>query len=92
MITVGATDTTVAGMTSVASFSSRGVTQDGVTKPELMAPGRQIGSLLPAGTVLDGEAPSSARLDTGYVRMSGTASRPPRSPARWRCSWTRTPI
>src|SRR6202008_3913174 len=73
VITVGATDTTVPGQTTVASFSSYGTTQDGVSKPELMAPGRRIGSILPAGTVLDGQAPTSARLEPGYVRMSGTS-------------------
>ena len=73
VITVGATDTTVPGQTTVASFSSSGTTLDGVSKPEIMAPGRRIGSLLPAGTVLDGEAPSAVRLDPGYVRMSGTS-------------------
>lgn len=73
VITVGATDTTVPGQTTVASFSSSGNTKDGIYKPEIMAPGRRIGSILPVGTVLDGEAPSSVRLEPGYVRMSGTS-------------------
>ena len=76
VISVGATDTngTVDPTDdTVASFSSSGVTQDGIYKPDLLAPGRRIGSVLPAGTVLDGEAPSSARLQAGYVQMSGTS-------------------
>ncbi len=76
VITVGASDsngTVDPSDDTLASFSSSGNTQDGFYKPELLAPGRKIGSLLPAGTVLDGQAPSYARLQSGYVRMSGTS-------------------
>jgi serine protease AprX len=73
VITVGATDTTVPGTTSVASFSSSGATQDGIQKPEIMAPGRRIGSILPSSTALGQEAPVSALLQTGYAMMSGTS-------------------
>ena len=38
-----------------------------------MAPGRRIESILQPGTVLDGQAPASARVDGGYARMSGTS-------------------
>jgi serine protease AprX len=73
VITVGATDTTAPGITSVASFSSSGTTQDGIQKPELMAPGRRIGSLLPNNTSLGKQAPASALLQSGYAMMSGTS-------------------
>jgi serine protease AprX len=73
VITVGATDTTVPGTTSVASFSSSGLTQDGIQKPEIMAPGRRIGSILSANTALGNEAPASALLQSGYAMMSGTS-------------------
>ena len=66
VITVGATDTTVPGQTTVATFSSSGTTLDGVTKPEIMAPGRRIGSLLPAGR------PSTRRCPPRRASSPGT--------------------
>jgi serine protease AprX len=57
----------------VADFSTSGVTLDGYVKPELLAPGRHIGSLLPAGTPLAAEAPAANWLDPTHATISGTS-------------------
>ncbi|MFN2469354.1 MAG: S8 family serine peptidase [Gaiellaceae bacterium] len=75
-ITVGSSDTKGTRSTSddrIASFTSTGITVDGVAKPELIAPGRLIASLLPAGTTLDQLAPAANRIPTGYATISGTS-------------------
>jgi serine protease AprX len=75
-ITVGALDTADTAATTddlVASFSSSGTTQDGFAKPDLLAPGRHVASVLPAGTVLAGQAPAANILAPGYASMSGTS-------------------
>jgi serine protease AprX len=75
-ITVGATDTAGTAATVddvVASFSSGGTTQDGFTKPELLAPGRRTAALLPIGTTLGQQAPLANILSPGYATMSGTS-------------------
>jgi serine protease AprX len=75
-ITVGALDpnaTTSMGDDFVAPFSSRGTTMDGFAKPELLAPGRLIASLLPAGSYLDAQAPAANRVAPGYASISGTS-------------------
>ena len=76
VITVGATDTQDTATTSddtVASFSSSGVTQDGFTKPELLAPGRHTVAMLPPGTTLGQRAPAANVIAPGYGMMSGTS-------------------
>ena len=76
VISVGATDTNGTidpADDTVARFSSYGTTRDGFSKPEIVAPGRRIVSLLPAGTVLGGQAPVSSIIEPGYARMSGTS-------------------
>ena len=71
VITVGAADD--AGTPgrvddTVASFSGRGPTHDGIAKPDLVAPGRRIVSLLARGSTLERllpdhlESPSTLRL------------------------------
>jgi serine protease AprX len=75
-ITVGALDandtlTTLDDV--VASFSSSGTTQDGFKKPEILAPGRRIVSVLPAGTSLVQQAPLGNLVAPGYAMMSGTS-------------------
>jgi serine protease AprX len=75
-ITVGATDTAGTASTAddfVATFSSYGVTQDGFAKPDLLAPGRRIAGLLPAGTTLGQQAPPANVVAPGYATMSGTS-------------------
>jgi serine protease AprX len=75
-ISVGATDHRGTSSTSddlLASFTAYGTTVDGVSKPEVLAPGRLIGSVLPGGTILYGLAPLLNLLDPGYAKISGTS-------------------
>jgi serine protease AprX len=76
VITVGALDTNATlGSTDdfEATFSSRGVTLDGIRKPELLAPGRRIVSVLPPDSTLGRQAPAENWLAPGYATMSGTS-------------------
>lgn len=75
-ITVGATDTADTVDTnddSVAAWSSSGVTSDGFSKPELLAPGRHIVAPEPVGTILDQEAPAANHVAPGHLRLNGTS-------------------
>lgn len=75
-ITVGAIDSNDTLATSddiVASFSSSGKTSDGYDKPELLAPGRHIASILATTSTLGGQAPAANVLAGGYATMSGTS-------------------
>ncbi len=81
IITVGATDDKGTGDTRddvLASYSARGITQDGFAKPDIVAPGTNIISLLSApSSVLYKQHPAN-RVDTfggrdHYFRMSGTS-------------------
>jgi serine protease AprX len=76
VITVGALDTN-ATLDSAddfeADFSSRGATLDGVRKPELLAPGRRVVSVLPPDSTLGRQAPAANWLAPGYAAMSGTS-------------------
>jgi len=58
---------------TLASFSARGTTSDGYDKPELVAPGRLVGSILTPGSLLDSLAPAANRLTPGYAKISGTS-------------------
>jgi serine protease AprX len=77
VITVGATDdkgTASIADDQVASFSAYGLTESGVAKPELVAPGRNIIGLLPDNDRLNMSATRAAnRIDRNYFRMSGTS-------------------
>jgi serine protease AprX len=76
VLTVGATDakgTNSSGDDVVASFTATGTTVDGYAKPEMVAPGRLIASLLPAGTTLSLLAPAANRVAAGYATISGTS-------------------
>jgi serine protease AprX len=76
VITVGAIDaagTLSTGDDRPATFSSAGTTQDGFSKPDLAAPGRQVPSILPSGTILGQQAPLANLLAPGYATMSGTS-------------------
>ena len=83
VITVGASDdagTDQIDDDSVASFSAHGTTSDGFAKPDLVAPGVDIVSLLPStDAVLAVEHPdhlvNGKRND--YFRMSGTSMAAP---------------
>jgi serine protease AprX len=80
VITVGATDdkgTPSRADDTLASFSAYGVTQEGIVKPDLVAPGSSIVSLMAnPNSVLALGHPSNV-VDTIYFRMSGTSMAAP---------------
>jgi serine protease AprX len=80
VITVGASDdmgSAWPGDDTLAWFSSFGLTQDGISKPDLVAPGRHIvGSLASSGAVLALEFPSK-RVGQRYIQLSGTSAAAP---------------
>ncbi len=80
-ITVGALDdNATAGYAddTLASFSSRGTTQDGAQKPDIVAPGRKIYSALAApGCKLAQQFPSRISADGAHIRLSGTSMSAP---------------
>jgi serine protease AprX len=63
---------------SLCSFSSRGLTQDGIAKPNIVAPGRKIYSTL-AGprSQLAQLYPDRISLDHAHIRLSGTSMSAP---------------
>src|SRR5207244_8166962 len=56
----------------VADFSSRGPTQDGVSKPDLLAPGVTIVSVRDPGSFIDVNHPL-ARVSDSYFKGTGTS-------------------
>ena len=84
-ITVGCLDdnqTTVATDDSLCSISSRGVTEDGFAKPDLVAPGRKVISALAApfhghDVTLAQEFPDHITADGRHIRLSGTSMAAP---------------
>ncbi len=75
VITVGATDDhgTVATIDdTLAGFSSYGVTQDGFTKPDVVAPGRHIITALAPNSSFALNYPSFI-VGTQYIQLSGTS-------------------
>jgi serine protease AprX len=77
VITVGALDTNgtaQSGDDGVAPWSAYGYTEDGFTKPEIVAPGRYMVSTVPLGTTLLTEFPLKV-LDPllGTMQISGTS-------------------
>ena len=80
VITVGATDemgTPLLLDDAVTSFSAYGTTEDGFVKPDLVAPGRNILSLL-ASTNASAYANHPAnQFNNDYFRMSGTSMSAP---------------
>ena len=80
VITVGASDESSTPKTdddSLAWFSSFGITQDGFSKPDLVAPGRHIvGPLASSGAVLAREFPGKV-VDRVYISLSGTSASAP---------------
>jgi len=79
VITVGALDdrrTLDRGDDTVADFSSRGPTSiDGLTKPDLLAPGVSIFGPLAPGATLD--VPELPHIGTDYFAISGTSMATP---------------
>ncbi|HWI64943.1 MAG TPA: S8 family peptidase [Symbiobacteriaceae bacterium] len=79
VITVGAIDdqgTTALTDDVLASWSSRGVTQDGFAKPEIVAPGAHIVSLKACDSC-GLNASTANNVDSGYFRMGGTSMAAP---------------
>jgi serine protease AprX len=75
VITVGATDDhgTVARIDdTLAGFSSYGVTQDGFTKPDFVAPGRHIITTLAPNSYFSLNYPTF-RVGSQYIQLSGTS-------------------
>ena len=75
VITVGATDdqgTVSTADDTLASFSSYGVTQDGFTKPDVVAPGRRIITTLAPNSNFALNFPS-AMVGTRYIQLTGTS-------------------
>lgn len=75
VITVGASnDRTTLNSSDdrLASFSSVGPTADGLTKPDLLAPGRSVVSSRSPGSTVDVANPTSAINDV-YAKGSGTS-------------------
>lgn len=80
VITVGALDTAdtiAAGDDGLASFSSRGLTQDGFAKPEIVAPGRRIAAPLAKRDAFLGKTFPERIVDGNYIRLSGTSMAAP---------------
>jgi serine protease AprX len=81
VITVGATDdkgTVGLGDDTVASFSAYGTVENGVAKPELVAPGKNIVALLGDNRRLTiGQEHPANRIGDHYFRMSGTSMAAP---------------
>jgi serine protease AprX len=76
VITVGAFADNGTGTSSsddaVSSFSSRGPTADGISKPDLVAPGRTLIATRSPGSAVEQSNPQ-ALVGTGYIRGSGTS-------------------
>ena len=75
LLTVGGIDehgTAVRDDDTVADWSGRGPTSQGVSKPDLVAPGASVVGLRSPGSVIDVAHPS-ARIGEGYFRGSGTS-------------------
>jgi serine protease AprX len=90
VITVGATrtsETPSRADDNIASYSSKGPTLiDHIAKPDLVAPGNRIVSLIVKGSTLDTEHPSlevaptstcTGTCSTSYFRLSGTSMATP---------------
>jgi serine protease AprX len=74
-ITVGGVDdmgTQTTGDDKLAIWSSRGTTQDGYQKPEVVAPGAHLVSTIPAGSEYTSLCPNCV-TDGAYFRVGGTS-------------------
>jgi serine protease AprX len=75
VISVGAVDdmgTQTTGDDKLASWSSRGTTQDGFQKPEVVAPGAHLVSTIPPGADYTTLCPTCV-TDGAYFRVGGTS-------------------
>jgi serine protease AprX len=79
VISVGAVDdqgTAARADDTFADWSSRGTTQDGFTKPEIVAPGAHIVSTLATGSAFGTLCPQCV-VDGGYMQIGGTSMAAP---------------
>ena len=75
IITVGGVDdkgTDSISDDALASWSSRGTTQDGFSKPDVVAPGARLVSTIPAGSEYTKLCPTCV-TDGAYFRVGGTS-------------------
>ena len=82
VITVGCVDDNLTATSytddSLCTFSSRGITQDGYAKPEVVAPGRHIvSSLSSPSSILAQQLPDHVSSDGLHIRLSGTSMAAP---------------
>jgi serine protease AprX len=81
VITVGATNdqgTATLSDDTVAPFSDYGLTESGISKPDLVAPGTNLVSLLPNNNRLTiSQQHPANRVNSNYFRMSGTSMAAP---------------
>jgi serine protease AprX len=56
----------------LSSWSSRGTTQDGFAKPDVLAPGAHLVSTIPAGAAYQQQCPQ-CQVDGSYFRVGGTS-------------------
>jgi serine protease AprX len=79
VLSVGAVDdngTETRSDDTVVDWSSSGTTQDGVSKPDIMAPGAHIVSMLSPGSAFGTLCPSCV-VEPGYIRAGGTSMAAP---------------
>ena len=79
-ITVGAVDdqgTKSTGDDALTSWSSRGTTQDGTAKPDVVAPGAHVVSVLAPDSDYAARCPACVTGDGQYLRLGGTSSAAP---------------
>jgi serine protease AprX len=79
VISVGATDeadTANPADDTLATFSSRGVTQDGLAKPDVVAPGAHMLAPLATGSAFQGLCPQCV-FDGEYLKIGGTSMASP---------------
>jgi serine protease AprX len=75
VITVGAVDTKQTAIRlddAIAPFSGRGPTRDGISKPELLAPGTTIVATRDVGSTIDRLHPAAV-IDEAYFKGTGTS-------------------
>lgn len=80
VITVGASDEKGDAQRSndiIASYTAYDETVDGFIKPELIAPGTNIVSVLASSSTWDVDHPDRLVLDKEYIRLSGTSMAAP---------------
>jgi serine protease AprX len=80
IITVGASNekgSTRIKDDSWANFTAWGITQDGFYKPDILAPGKDIISVLSPTSSWDEDYPDKVVLPNEYIRLSGTSMAAP---------------